>query len=163
MADDGDVVKYGYHEKPLRLNNFLCVFYVVGGTQCHVNRTQSTYCTLDTIKGSFILERRRYRFQMSSKKVQFIHVYTLNSDKDQRKTSLSRSLMLSLNEPLWIFDSTTWNTETLTILEYVSSSRAVNQLNGAFTLSESECKSDVTSWWVFSKFNSHSMATNMKK
>ena len=75
MADDGDVVKYGYYEQPLRMNNFLCVFYVVSGTQCHVNGTQSTYCTLDTIKGSFILERKRHCFQMSSKKVQFIHVY----------------------------------------------------------------------------------------
>ena len=75
MADDGDVVKYGYHEKPLRLNIFLCVFYAVSGTQCHVNGTQSTYCTLDTIKGLFTLGRKRYRFQMSSKKGQFIHVY----------------------------------------------------------------------------------------
>ena len=52
--------------------------------------------------------------------------------------------MLSINEPLGFIDSTTRNTETETILEYVSSSRTLNQPNGAFTPSESECKSDVT-------------------
>ena len=57
-----------------------------------------------TLKGSFIVERRRKRkrkrdrLKVGSQRSNVLFI--LSSDKDQRKNSLSCSLYVSVNEPL---------------------------------------------------------------